>query len=136
MVSAVAVMHADQIALFDSQQPSEPMRNADLEEFALYFGEAARTFSQFLSARANRDEENQLSIDSHHWPFQRHDLFHDATSFLYLYRNLPDGIIRPGTLGALSIELLAHISQEGLEPTSSRVTGEVTLTFTTSNFVR
>ena len=57
-----------------------------------------------------------------------------------------DGNIRSGTYGALSIELLARcvsslaarnklMDQVGFEPTSSRVTGEVTLPFTTSNLV-
>ena len=50
-------------------------------------------------------------------------------------KKLLDGNIRPGTLGALSIELLTHISQVGFKPTSSRVSGEVTLVSTTSNLV-
>ncbi|MGB8659315.1 MAG: hypothetical protein WCD34_02750, partial [Candidatus Acidiferrum sp.] len=61
-------------------------------------------------------------------------------------KKMLDGNIRPGTLGALSIELLAHVvaafrppallmDQVGLEPTTSRVSGEVTLSYTTSNLV-
>ena len=50
-------------------------------------------------------------------------------------KQLLDGNIRPGTLGALSIELLARISQVGIEPTTSRLPGEVTLSYTTSNLV-
>jgi hypothetical protein len=52
-----------------------------------------------------------------------------------LLKKLLDGNIQTGTLGALSIELLAHISQVGFEPTSSRASGEVTLFSTTSNLV-
>jgi len=43
------------------------------------------------------------------------------------------GNVRSGTLGALSIELLARIGQVGIEPTTSRSSGEVTLPYTTSN---
>jgi hypothetical protein len=50
-------------------------------------------------------------------------------------KKLLDGNVRPGTLGAPPIELLAHVSQVGFEPTSSRVSGEVTLVSTTSNLV-
>ena len=56
------------------------------------------------------------------------------------------GNIRPGTLGALSIKLLVPhsggpqaasflLGQVGFEPTTSRVSGEVTLSYTTSNLV-
>ncbi len=80
--------------------------------------DAARTLNQFLSARANRDEENQLSIDLQHWPFQRHHLFHDATSFLCLCKKLLDGNIRPGNIGRSTTELLAFFQcQVGIEPT-------------------
>jgi hypothetical protein len=48
---------------------------------------------------------------------------------------LLDGNFRPGTSGALSVELLARIGQVGIEPTTSRVSSEVTLSYTTSNFV-
>ncbi|MGC2801929.1 MAG: hypothetical protein WCA41_08840, partial [Candidatus Acidiferrum sp.] len=64
----------------------------------------------------------------------------------FFAKKMLDGNIRPGTLGALSIELLAHVvaafrppallmDQVGLEPTTSRVSGEVTLSYTTSNLV-
>jgi hypothetical protein len=47
---------------------------------------------------------------------------------------LLDGNMRPGNIGALSIELLApKMDQVGFEPTPSRSIGEVTLSFTTSN---
>jgi hypothetical protein len=130
---AAGIVHAHQISFFDPEHAREPTRNADLEKFTLYLRDAPGAFDQLTAPSTKRDEQDQLSAGLQDRPFQRQHFSPDDTSSL-CQRRL-DGNIRLGTLGALSIELLADISQVGFEPTTSLVSGEVTLSYTTSNFV-